>query len=47
MHKYAQNMHKYAKPSMHNMHFQNMHKYVFYMHKYAIYAEICARINMP
>ena len=40
IHKYAQNMHKYAKPNYLvqiciNMHFQNMHKYVFYMHKYA------------
>ena len=36
MHKYAQNMHKYAKPNMHKyMHFQDMHKYVIYMYKYA------------
>ena len=29
MRKYAQNMHKDAKPICINMHFQNMHKYVF------------------
>ena len=29
------------------MHFHNMHKYVLYMHKYALYAGICIRINMP
>ena len=35
MHKYAQNMHKYAKSICIIMHFQNMHKYVFYMYKHA------------
>ena len=35
MHKYAQNMHKYAKPKMHKYAKPYMHKYVLYMHKYA------------
>jgi len=38
MHKYAQNMHKYAKPKMHKYAKPYMHKYVLYMHKYAQYA---------
>ena len=38
VHKYAQNMHKYAKPNMHEYEFSNMHKYVFYMHKYVLHA---------
>ena len=46
-HKYAQNMHKYAKPNMHKMKFQNMYQNVLYILKYALYAGICMRINMP
>ena len=38
MHKYVQNMQNRI---CINMHFQNN------MHKYALYAEICIRINMP
>ena len=33
-------MHKYAKPNM-------MHKFAFYFQKYALYAWICRRVNMP
>ena len=49
---YAQNMQNQICTNMQNqicmnMHFQNMHKYVFYMHKHALYAGICIRINMP
>ena len=29
MNKYANNMHKYARPNMHIYEFQNMHKYAF------------------
>ena len=44
MHKICTNM---QNQTCINMHFHNMHKYVFYMHKYALYAGICIRINMP
>ena len=49
MHKYAQKGTKMQNQTCINMHFQNMHKYVFNFSvlKYALYAEICIRINMP
>ena len=45
------NMHKICTNTQNyiciNMHFQNMHNYVFYKHKYALYAGMCIRVNMP
>ena len=37
MHKYAQNMNKYAKPDMHKYAFSKYAQTCVYMHKYALY----------
>ena len=40
-------MNKYTKPNMHKYAFLKYAYLCVYVHKYALYAQICTRINLP